>query len=309
MNLMVNSIKSISTSCRRVWVVVTCIFLPLMAVCADAGKLHIELQQLVSKYDAMVGIALITDRGDTVTVNNDEHYPLMSVMKLHQAVYVAHCLDSLGLDMGYEICVNKEDLKPNTYSPLRDRYPDGGITLTVGELLCYTLQHSDNNACDLLFDRFGRPAAVDAYVRSLGFAEFAISATEDDMHRDAELCHSNCSTPLEAARYIDWLYNGCYGGVNLQYVRQVLLDCRTGLQRIPAGVPADVKVAHKTGTSDCDALGRWVAVNDVAYVILPDGRNYSLVVFVGNAGEDFAAVEQLIANISREVYMSVKQSQ
>ena len=302
-------IKRTSVACCRAFAVVACALLPFMAASADEGELRRELRQLLSGYDAGVGVAVVADCGDTVTVNNDRYYPLMSVMKLHQAVYVAHCLDSLGLDMSYEICVNKEDLKPNTYSPLRDRYPDGNITLTVGELLCYTLQHSDNNACDLLFDRFGRPAAVDAYVRSLGFTEFAISATEDDMHRDAELCHSNYSTPFEAARFIDWLYNGCYSGDNLQYVRQVLLDCRTGLQRIPAGVPADVKVAHKTGTSDCDASGRWVAVNDVAYVILPDGRNYSLVVFVGNAGEDFAAVEQLIANISREVYMSVKQSQ
>ena len=264
-----------------------------------------ELRQLLSGYDAGVGVAVVADCGDTVTVNNDRHYPLMSVVKLHQAIYVAHYLDSLGLSMDYEVHIAPGDLKPNTYSPLRDRYPQGNIAMTVGELLLYTLQQSDNNACDIMFARFGGPSAVDAYIRGLGFDDCAISVTEDDMHRDPALCHANYSSPLEAARLIGWLMSASgqhgNGSRNLQFVRNTLLGCRTGLQRIPDGLPPDAIVAHKTGTSDRDATGRWTAINDVAHITLPGGCGYSLAVFVKDSGETFDVTEQIISSVSHAV--------
>lgn len=47
------------------------------------NSLKQALRQTITNVKATVGIAVITDKGDTVTVNNEEHYPLMSVMKLH----------------------------------------------------------------------------------------------------------------------------------------------------------------------------------------------------------------------------------
>ena len=298
-------IKRTSVACCRAFAVVACALLPFMAASADEGELRRELRQLLSGYDAGVGVAVVADCGDTVTVNNDRYYPLMSVVKLHQAIYVAHYLDSLGLSMDYEVYIAPGDLKPNTYSPLRDRYPQGGITMTVGELLLYTLQQSDNNACDIMFARFGGPSAVDAYIRGLGFDDCAISVTEDDMHRDPALCHANYSSPLEAARLIGWLMSvsGQHGNGsrNLQFVRNALLGCRTGLQRIPDGLPPDAIVAHKTGTSDRDATGRWTAINDVAHITLPGGCGYSLAVFVKDSGETFDVTEQIISSVSHAV--------
>ena len=122
-------IKRTSVACCRAFAVVACALLPFMAASADEGELRRELRQLLSGYDAGVGVAVVADCGDTVTVNNDRYYPLMSVVKLHQAIYVAHYLDSLGLSMDYEVYIAPGDLKPNTYSPLRDRYPQGGIAL------------------------------------------------------------------------------------------------------------------------------------------------------------------------------------
>ena len=104
------------------------------------------------------------------------------------------------------IAIGKEDLKPDTYSPLRDKYPDGNVSLSVRELLEYTLQWSDNNACDILFAHTGGTAETDRYIRSLGLKEFAISSTEDEMHRDLDKCYDNWSSPLEMARLLEILF-------------------------------------------------------------------------------------------------------
>ena len=96
-------------------------------------------------------------------------------------------------------------------------------------------------------------------------------------------------------------------GPNLQHVCRLLLDCRTGLQRITAGIPGpDVQIAHKTGTSDRDASGRWTALNDVAHVRLPDGRGYSLAVLIKDSWEDMEENERIMAQVSVLVYEVLK---
>ena len=285
-------------------------FVTLLTICLfSIGTVQADdsleqiLRQAITNVKATVGIAVITSEGDTVTVNNEERYPLMSVMKLHQALHVAHYLGQHGLDMNYQIKAEKSDLKPDTYSPLCDRYPEG-VTLSVGELLTYTLQQSDNNACDLLFKLTGGPHATDTYLRQHWQASrFSIAATEEDMHRDLSLCQANYSTPLEAAKLIHRLYTeNTKEDANLAFVRQTLFDCRTGLQRIPAGIDdKSIKVAHKTGTSDRTS-GRWIGINDVAYVQLPDGSGYSLGVFIKDSSEDYEENEHIIARISAIVF-------
>ena len=281
--------------------------LPLLPALSGT-PLEQSLRRAIASVRGTVGIAVITDEGDTLTLNNGEPYPLMSVMKLHQAIYVAHWLSGQGLDMDYEVTVEPSDLKPDTYSPLRDRHPEGGFKMRIGDLLAYTLQLSDNNACDLLFRLMGGPRATDAHIRERWHGRrFAIAATEDDMHRDPSLCPANHSTPLETAQLIHRLFADTLPNPNLQHVRRLLLDCRTGLQRIPAGIPdPDVQIAHKTGTSDRDASGRWTALNDVAHVRLPDGRGYSLAVFIKDSFEDMEENERIMAQVSALVYEALK---
>ena len=119
------------------------------AVAADSCALKQRLNDAINGMNATVGIAVITGNGDTVTINNEQHYPLMSVMKLHQAIYLAHFLHHNGWNTDHCIKVEKNDLKPDTYSPLRDSIPEGTASITIGELLRYSLQLSDNNACDM----------------------------------------------------------------------------------------------------------------------------------------------------------------
>ena len=65
--------------------------LPLLPTQAGI-PLEQSLRRAIASVRGTVGIAVITDEGDTLTLNNGEPYPLMSVMKLHQAIYVAHWL-------------------------------------------------------------------------------------------------------------------------------------------------------------------------------------------------------------------------
>ena len=193
----------------RIILLVMSIIAAAYAVAADSHALKQRLNDAINGLNATVGIAVITGNGDTVTINNEQHYPLMSVMKLHQAIYLAHFLHHNGWNIDHCIKVEKNDLKPDTYSPLRDSIPEGTASITIGELLRYSLQLSDNNACDILFNLSGGPAATNSYIRNYGkIHDFAITATEDNMHRDTALCRANrpvarrriCRHPATAIR-------------------------------------------------------------------------------------------------------------
>ena len=52
-----------------------------------------QIQHIIGNAEAEIGVAIILNGKDTLTFNNEAHYPLMSVMKYHQALAVAHYLD------------------------------------------------------------------------------------------------------------------------------------------------------------------------------------------------------------------------
>ena len=88
-------------------------FFPLAAA-AQGDDLSYRLKKVIKDKKAEIGIAVILDAQDTVTVNNDDRYPLMSVFKFHQALAVADYLDRNGLTPDTEIFIPEEELVPDT---------------------------------------------------------------------------------------------------------------------------------------------------------------------------------------------------
>ncbi len=175
---------------------------PLPAASPIDG-LESDIRRIIADKRAQVGVAVIRNGETLLTIGNEVHYPLMSVMKFHQALTVAEHMRRSGATLRTPVRIEPQDLKPDTYSPLRDRYGRKSFYLPIDSLLDYSLRLSDNNACDLLFACVGGPEAIDRHIRAIGGRHFAIAATEEEMHRDPSRCRDNWSTPLDAARLMD----------------------------------------------------------------------------------------------------------
>lgn len=67
-----------------------------------------------------------------------------SVMKYPQALAVLNYLHQHNQPLSTKIFIPKEALLDDTYSPLRDKYPEGNIYIPIDQLLDYTIQKSDN---------------------------------------------------------------------------------------------------------------------------------------------------------------------
>lgn len=280
-----------------------CCLLAAMPLSARTGALERDIRVVADGVRATVGVAVVFGDGDTLVVNNAHRYPTMSVYKFHQALALLDSLDRAGLPLTTRIPVLRSDLLSDTWSPLRDARPEGGYELTTAELLDYSVAQSDNNVCDLLFRFLGGPKTVNRYVARLGVGRTAIVADEETMHRRPDNQYLNWTTPLAAVRLLERFRRGEllsaeYG----DFLLETMFGTTTGPDKLRGLLPADVAVAHKTGSAFRDAQGVMVADNDIGIVRLPDGRSYSIAVFVMDSREDDRTNAAVIARISRLVY-------
>lgn len=296
---------------KRYWSLFLCLVLFLWSCISSPPVRAQQLQSLqqniesvIQSRKAQIGVAVILNGKDTLTVNNSHKYPLMSVFKFHQALAVAHALSGRHASLDSVLLIDHTDLRKDTYSPLREEHPEGITSISVRQLLNYTLLLSDNNACDILFKRVLGVHETDSYIRSLGVRDFSIVATEKDMHDNPEFCYANWSSPLATLQLLEKLLNGkILDEASRKFILNTMMQSKTGQDRIPRFLPRDkVKVGHKTGSSDMNAQGVLTAINDMGFVLLPDGRRFTVAVFIKDSHESFSDNEAIIAAISEKVY-------
>ncbi|MCU0340546.1 MAG: serine hydrolase [Spirosomaceae bacterium] len=174
---------------------------------AQVATLRQQIQGIVAATDGTLGIAILDlDSKDSLTFHNTQHFPMQSVFKFHLGLAVLHGVDQGRWKLDQEILITKKDLLPNTWSPLRDKYPEGNVKLPLRDILKFTVADSDNNGCDILFRLVGGPQQVEKYLRSIGIKEVAIATDEAEMHRDDKAQYRNWSTPWAAVQLMQKFY-------------------------------------------------------------------------------------------------------
>lgn len=227
-----------------------------------------------------VGACLI--KGDScIGINENQCFPMYSVMKFPQALFVANYLEKNDIDMDAKVLVRREKLVSETWSPML-KMVDDETMFSFGELLSLSLQQSDNNACDILFEKCGSPMDVENYIKSIGFHDIKIRMTERQMHNNPTLAVENSCTPKAMADLLKWFYIHHSDTRSFRYVWDCMAACHTGEGRIPAAVHAGAIVIHKTGTGFPSPDGT-SDMNDAGIVFLPDGQCFVVAVFVRNS--------------------------
>lgn len=248
----------------------------MTALIANAGLpgLRDTLANIIG--DRHVAVAMISSRGDTITAGTDDFIDLASVMKFHQAVAISRIADFDTL-VGKKITVTNEDLRRDTWSPMRAAATEVPFDISPVELLDYSLNMSDNNAADILGRHFSTPGL------------------------------QNQSKALDAAALI-YRFFTADTTASATLVKAVMArNSPFGRERIPAGLPnSAAKVFHKAGTGPILPDSTATPVNDLAFISYPTATGfacYSLAVFTG--GMRVPEAESLIADISRAVYTAV----
>ena len=173
-----------------------------------------------------------------------------------------------------------------------DLYNAGGQTRTLSELCELMITVSSNFATDLVIEKLG-PANVQATVRSMkADGVKVLRGVEDQKAYDKGL--NNTTTARGLLILMEAIGKG--QAVEADASRQMIeiLERQKFNEGIPAGLPANLEVAHKTG--ELSGIN-----HDAAIVFAP--KPYVLVVLVRGL-QDFKQSSALIANISCQLYQA-----
>ncbi|MBO4722175.1 MAG: serine hydrolase [Muribaculaceae bacterium] len=219
-------------------------------------------------------------KGETIlSYNGDKTFAMHSVMKFPQALYVAQYLADKGISLDQCVMVEKKDLMADTWSPMLETF-DQEKEFSYRELLALSIQQSDNNACDILFNQCGEPQKVEEYIKSLEINDISIKKTEKEMHDNPSTADENCCTSSSMVILLEWFYDHHNDNEYLQYIWDLMLNCKTGQDRIRAALPPGAQLVNKTGTGP-RYYESYCETNDVGIVLMPDGTHIPIAIFIG----------------------------
>jgi beta-lactamase class A len=301
----------------------------LLASGPDLSDLQKTFDRIVQASKGQVGVALIhVESGAQFDINGDQRFPMASVYKLPIALELLTEVNQGVLTLDHQVWIAPSDIR--ACCTLSRRHPNGGISLSAGELLELMMVNSDNTAADAVLKLVGGPAAVQRRMRALGFDAINVNRYEGDINFDmtgvenpppqeqwtlelqkrliSEVSRESLraararyvsdprdsATPGEMARLLGRLQLGdLLPPASTSLLLDLMARARTGPSRLKGKLPPDTVVAHKTGTTD-------VVINDVGIITLPDDGaikgHLALAVFATNGR--VSAMQRTIADLS-----------
>lgn len=279
------------------------------ATVASAQPLEKRLEKLASRIDGVTGVTAVhIESGRRVSLNGGERFPMASVYKVPIAIVTLRQIDSGFLTLRQSIVITPQKYHPG-HSPLREEMKGERALVPVRRLLKMMVSVSDNTASDLLLGLAGGPQTAS---RELATPGIRIDRTELQMSRDLEqggpaafgADPRDTATPDAMADLLVRIWKNDIGltQASNDLLLEHMRETSTGPNRLRAGVPAGVKVAHKTGT--------WtLGANDVGILESPDGKQHvAIAVFTKNGKATTEQREKVIAAIAGAVYKDFTRS-
>jgi beta-lactamase class A len=261
-----------------------------------------QINQITKGKNATIAVSILDfENNKSIEINGEKKLPMLSVFKFHIALAVLDWVDQGKLNLDQKIFIKKEELLENTWSPIREKYPNGNIEMPLRELIKYTVAGSDNNGCDILLRLIGGTETVQKFINSKGIKNFAIKFNEEEM--TYENMYENFTTTNDSNLLLKNFFDGKILSKNsTDFLMKTMIETTTGTTKIVAQLPKNIKIAHKTGSSGKNNQGLTIAENDIAIITLPNGKHYAISVFVSDSMESEETNTKIIADISKLVF-------
>lgn len=284
------------------------------------------LSSLTEELVGVIGVAAQQPGSPvTVLVNGDQPFPMASTYKVPIAITLLRRVDRGELSLSQLISVEDDGV---VFSQIiASAFPHSGASLSLANLIEVMITYSDNTATDLCLALAGGPAAVTATMRELGIeglrvdrstaailkdfydieagrdglAEVIATARRDPQRVDApradfEADERDQSTPQAMLSLLIALRAGnTMSTASTDFLLGAMSRTVTKPDRLGLLLPRNTKIRHKTGTVGGVA-------NDVGFISLPNGGEFTIVVFSKSSNTPPADRERAVAEVARTLY-------
>lgn len=254
------------------------------------------LTALEQEYDATIGVvALDTATGASVAYGGDRRFGFASTIKAFAA---AEFLRSVhGSDREELVRWTTEQAAAAGHAPVTSQHVDDGMTYS--QLAEAAVRFSDNAALNLILDRIGGPAALDAALAERGDTTTEVVNDEPTLNTIEPGSTEDTTTAAAFTASLAAIFDGS----TMTAADEALLigwmsDNRTGDALIRAGAPDGWVVADKSG-------GAGPIRNDVAIVTPPEREPIIITVMTSRNDPDSAFDDALVARTASIVLNAV----
>jgi beta-lactamase class A len=262
---------------------------------ADAWETELRdgLAALEKRHGGRLGVAVLdTATGRQVAQRGDERFALCSTFKCLAAAFVLARVDRRQESLSRRIAYSKDDLV--AYSPVTETH--AGESMTVAALCEAAVTLSDNTAGNLLLDSFGGPAALTAYLRSLGDDVTRLDRRETALNEATPGDPRDTTTPAAMVAVLRATVLGtALSDTSREQLTRWLVATKTGDAKLRAGVPAGWRVGDKTG------MGGHNATNDVAVIWPPNTAPLIVAAYYAEAPAPVEQRNAVLADVGRLV--------
>ena len=271
---------------------------------ATQQRIHALVDAVSAPYETarpMVSVTCRSERGTIADIDGSAVHAAASTMKVPIMVELFRAIDRGRMSLGDRVeVVNRfasvADGTTYCVSPPDDadfalyRYQDRSVTIRF--LLERMIGWSSNLATNLLFALIDRQSLA-ATMTDLGLFDTTVArGIEDRAAAEAGLANSVTAADLTEL-LLAILRERAAGPASCQAMLGHLSRQRWN-DEVPAGLPPETLVAHKTGWLDG-------VLHDAALVFPPDGAPYALTVLTSGV-KDGQVARQLIQRISAAMY-------
>lgn len=275
---------------------------------AQIDSLKSEIENLLKDKNAMVGVSIIANNlKDTININESLHLPMQSVFKFPIALAVLSEVDKGRVKLNQKIKITPKDLALSNdlvinWSPIKEKFPNG-TTMTLGEIIKYTVSESDNNGCDILLRLIGGTTVVEKFLLQNQLSDISIKASEGDMHKNWDTQFQNWATAIALNRLLIKSYaignERILSEKSYRFLWKAMKETSTALNRLKGQLPQGTIVAHKSGSSGSIDKNVTPATNDIGIIFLPNGNPIFISVLVSNSYEDEKTNDKIISDIAK----------
>jgi beta-lactamase class A len=141
------------------------------------------------------------------------------------------------------------------WAPVAQKNLERGA-MSVLEMCEAAVEYSDNTCANALLARIGGPPAMTAFWRSLGDEVSRLDHNEPELNRTPPGDSRDTTTPAAMAGNVRKLILGdALARSSREQLKRWMRECKTGDNRLRAGLPKDWTIGDKTGNSAKDAFG------------------------------------------------------
>jgi beta-lactamase class A len=256
---------------------------------ADAGR----WREIEASVGGRLGVAVLdTATGQLAGHRLDERFAMCSTFKALAAGLALARVDAGQERLDRRVAIAPSDLLE--WAPTAREHV--GTGMTVAELCEAAITVSDNTAANLLLASMGGPAGVTAFLRRIGDATTRLDRNEPTLNEARPGDPRDTSTPRAMARTLRTLALGSAltEASRAQWLAWMTANT-TGAKRLRAGVPADWRVADKTGT------GSRGTTNDMGLLWPPRRAPLVVVSYLTECKASSDAREAALADVARSV--------